>query len=112
MAECSRTIIGSPSQKVQVARHQQNGADVAYALETTEVDESSGRSEPFAKVGNAIVHSFVVAVSNHSSVCSDKKAIVSNDKSSGGSRQIRKFVRLGQLSIMAAHDADFLKRDR
>ena len=70
--------------------------------------KAAGRDEPVMKMGSAIVHSLVVASSNHSAVCLVEKTDSSMDNSMSGMRQICKVRSLEKLAITDSHNGDLL----
>ena len=62
-------IDGEGRDVVEISSHEKNGLGGIYLLGATEVVVSTGRCEPVTKTGNSIVHSSVVALSYHASVC-------------------------------------------
>jgi hypothetical protein len=90
-----------------ISAHQGYGLRGCNGLGTTEEAEATVLCEPVTKTGGSTVHSLVVCIANHSSVCSCKNAETMMDKSSCGRRQILKFCRLAEFAITAAHDGDF-----
>ena len=61
---------------------------VSQDLYFTNVAEPTSLFEPEAKLGGAILHSCVIAVANHSSVCGLKNMETRSDKSSHGIWQV------------------------